>query len=138
MTPLAIPSMPLFYYGIPSRSDRGWIMAQMALFPAEQQQAVADEYNANYLKYGQIHSNAQLKKRVASFGGPVPALTCDKRNLQAQLIIAALPSEVRESAIRHHQKIHDEYNSEKALAMLYCALDKHQKEGNAHVMQTLQ
>ncbi len=138
MQPLPIPPMPLFYYGIPSRSDRGWIMAQMALLPKEQQAAVANEYNSNYLKYGQIVSNDRLKQVVQSFGGPVPALKRDKRNIQAQLIIAALPDEVRQSAIEYHQKIHDEQNSEKALSMLFSALEKHQKEGSSHAMQAMQ
>jgi len=125
------PPMPLFYFGIPSRSDLGWIMAQIFVLPESMQQAVALDYNNDYLSFGQIYSNDKLRNLAIEHGGEVPLLLCDKRNLQAQLIIAALPPAVRLPAVNFHKKVFDDANihggngAEKAYQMLLAALKKH-------------
>lgn len=123
--------MPLFYFGIPSRSDIGWIMAQISILPEDMQHSVAQDYSSNYLRYGQIHSNTILRNLAIEHGGEVPELLCDKRNLQAQLIIAKLPPAARLPAVQFHKKVFDDANSvgkkgsELAFNMLKAAMKKH-------------
>ena len=131
---IKMPPMPLFYFGIPSRSDIGWIMAQISILPEDIQQSVAQDYSSNYLKYGQIHSNTILRNLAIEHGGEVPELLCDKRNLQAQLIISKLPPAARLPAVLFHKKVFDDanaagkYGSEVALSMLKAAMKKHCEE----------